>query len=277
VADGSAVRDGQIRSQAAFAVYITAGVFGASLLPLFVWLWTKERRKIFAALSIVSATVITVTSHSSTPVLAYVAGIVALCLWPVRENMRVLRWAAVLVLTALHLVMKAPVWALIARVDLTGSSSGYHRYKLVDNCIAHFGDWWLLGCKTYNSWGFDMWDLSNQYVAYAVTGGILTLALFVAVISLTFGRLGTARRLVRMDREREWFIWCLCAALLTHVVAYFGIGYFDQMQFAWYAVLAIICAAITEVTNVVADTSGEVISECSLADLGIGAVMTEVQ
>jgi hypothetical protein len=249
VADGSAIRDGKIRSQAAFAVYITAGVFGASLVPLLVWLWSAESRKIFAALGLISATVVTMTSRSSTPVLAYTAGIVALCLWPVRENMRALRWTIVIVLTGLHLVMKAPVWALIARIDLTGSSSGYHRFELVNNCIIHFADWWLLGYKAYDEWGFDMWDLSNQYVAYAVTGGLLTLILFIAVISLSFSRLGGARKLIRGDRKHEWFLWCLCAALVAHVVAYFGIGYFDQMQFAWYALLAIICAAIAEVSN----------------------------
>ena len=40
----------------------------------------------------------------------------------------------------LHLVMNGPVWSLIARVDLTGSSSSYHRYYLLDNCIRHFSD-----------------------------------------------------------------------------------------------------------------------------------------
>jgi hypothetical protein len=34
--------------------------------------------------------------------------------------------------------------------------------------------------------------------------------------------------------------------VFAHVVAYFGIGYFDQMQFAWFALLAIICVAVSE-------------------------------
>ena len=103
-----------------------------------------------------------------------------------------------------------------------------------------------MGVKNYNAWGFDMWDLSNQYVAYAVTGGLATLVTFILVISRSFGQLGTARKLVKRDRKREWFLWCLCAALLSHVVAYFGIGYFDQMQVAWYALLAIIGIAVSE-------------------------------
>jgi hypothetical protein len=159
--------------------------------------------------------------------------------------MRLVRWGLVLTLVALHLVMNGPVWSLIEKVDLTGSSSSYHRYMLIDNCIRHFGDWWLLGVKNYDTWGFDMWDLSDQYVAYAVTGGLLTLVLFIGIITRSFARLGTARRLVRGNRKEDWFLWCLGAAVFAHVVAYFGIGYFDQMQVAWYALLAIISGETT--------------------------------
>ena len=39
---------------------------------------------------------------------------------------------------------------------------------LVDQCIRHLGDWWLLGVKNFDKWGFDMWDTSNQYVDLAL-------------------------------------------------------------------------------------------------------------
>jgi hypothetical protein len=241
-----AMRDGKPRSSGPFEVYITAGVFGASLLPLFVSLWSDAKAKIMASLGMVGATLMMVTSNSSTPLLAYVGGIVGLCFWPFRKGMRAFRWGLVLLLVGLHLSMKAPVWALIARVDLTGSSSGYQRFLLIDNCIRHFADWWLIGAKNYDTWGLYMWDLSDQYVAAAVTGGLVTLVTFILVISRSFGRLGTARKLVEGDRKQEWFIWCFCAALVAHVVAYFGIGYFDQMQLAWYALLAIIAVVVLE-------------------------------
>jgi hypothetical protein len=237
------IREGQVRSMGPFEVYITAGVFGATLVPLFVSLWSQRKARAAAFLGIAGATIVTLTSHSSTPLLAYAAGIVGLCFWPLRRHMRLFRWGLVLVLVGLHIIMKAPVWALIARIDLTGSSSGFHRYMLVDQCIRHFTEWWLMGVKTYDTWGYDMWDLSNQYVACAVTGGLVTLVTFILVISRSFGRLGTARRAVDGDRKREWWLWCMCAALLSHVVAYFGIGYFDQMQVAWYALLAMVPAS----------------------------------
>jgi hypothetical protein len=243
IASASVVRDGRVRSQGAFQVYILAGVFGATFLPLFAWLWKDRVSRILGLVGMTSATIMVVTSASSTPDLALVAGIVGLCFWPLRKEMRLIRWGLVFMLVALHLVMKAPVWALIARVDLTGASSGEHRFRLVDNFIRHFGDWWLLGAKNYNDWGWEMWDLSNQYVASGLQGGLATLICFIAIISRGFGRLGKARARVAGDRKQEWFLWFLGASMFAHVVAYFGISYFDQMEFAWFAFLAIIYVA----------------------------------
>ena len=238
-----AVREGRIRSQGSFSVYVTAGAFGATLLPLFVWLWKSGESKLIAIFGLISSTLVTVTSDTSTAEMAYAAGILGLCFWPLRRQMRRVRWVLVITLVGLHLVMKAPVWALIGRVDLTGSSSGYQRYLLVDSCIRHFFDWCLIGAKDYDKWGSDMFDVSNQYVAYAETGGLVSLAFFLAVISRSFGRIGTARQCAAGDRKQEWFLWALGAALLAHVFAFFGISYFDQTQVAWYALLALISAA----------------------------------
>jgi len=107
----------------------------------------------------------------------------------------------------------------------------------------------LFGAKDYASWGWMMWDTSNQYVGYAFSGGLLAFVLFVSIISRAFSRIGTARKLAEGNRSEEWFLWCLGAAVFSHVVSYFGIGYFDQMQFAWFALLAIISVAVFEITS----------------------------
>jgi hypothetical protein len=240
------VRDGKLRAQAAFAVYIDAGVFGAALMPLFIWLWSNAKMKAVAALGFAGAATMMITSNSSTPLLAFFGAIVGLCLWPVREGMRLLRWGIVLTLVGLHLVMNAPVWSLIARVDLTGSSSGYHRYYLVDNCIRHFSDWWLVGYKDYPNWGWDMWDLSDQYVAVALTGGLAALVVFIRILSRSFGGLGIARKRAAGDRKKQWFLWCLGAGLLAHVVGWFGCSYMAQMQILLFALLAMISVAVSE-------------------------------
>ena len=45
-----------------------------------------------------------------------------------------------------------------------------------------------------------MWDLCNQFVVVALTGGLLTLVFYIAIFSRSFGAIGTARKLVNGDR-----------------------------------------------------------------------------
>jgi len=235
----SDVRDGQVRAQGAFVIYLLAGAFGASLMPLSVWLW-KDGSRATALVSLVSSTVMTIAAASSTSTMAYAAGIVGLCFWPFRKRMRLIRWLCLAAIVSLHLAMKAPVWHLISRLDLTGSSSSYHRYLLVDNFIRRFGDWWFLGAKDTNSWGFGMWDTCNAYVSAGTGGGLATFIAFVAIISRGFGKLGKARKLVQADKSMEWLVWCLGAAMFDHAVGFFGVVYDAQMQMAWFAFLGII-------------------------------------
>ena len=139
--------------------------------------------------------------------------------------------------------MHGPVWSLIEKIDLTGGSSSYHRYMLVDNCIRHFGDWWLIGYKYYGDWGFDMWDLCNQFVVAALTGGLVTLGVFIAIYSRGFRALGVARRRVSGNREQEWLFWCLGSALFANVVASFGINYMYHLMMCFFLLLACISIA----------------------------------
>jgi hypothetical protein len=238
-----AVRDDRFRAQGPFGHSILAGTFGAILMPLFVALWWKGRRyRVRAVMGIVSATVITVACNSSTPVLGYAAGVVALCLWPARRWMRAIRWGIAFTLVSLHLVMKAPVWHLISRIDITGGSSSWHRFMLVDQCIRHFGDWWLLGVKDTSAWGFEMWDTANQYVSTCENSGLLPFLMLVAILVYGFKYLGRARRAGK-DRKTALFMWALGSALFANMVAFLGISYFDQTIVAWYALLAMISTA----------------------------------
>jgi hypothetical protein len=63
------------------------------------------------------------------------------------------------------------------------------------------------------------------------------------MISVSFGMIGKARKAIEGDKEKEWMLWILGAALFAHVVGYFGISYFDQTRVAWFALLAMISAA----------------------------------
>jgi len=245
---GSAlVRDSHLRAAGPFGHPILAGTFGGMLLPLFVAVWWRERNsRKSAALGMVSAIVISFTASSSTALFGLLGGIVGLCFWPLRSWMRWIRWGIVAMLVSLHLYMKSPVWHLISDVDFTGSSSSYHRYQLINQCILHFQDWVLVGTKDVASWGWDMWDLSNQYVAIADTTGLIPLLSFLAILVFGFKYLGKARRSAG-DRKQQFFIWALGASLFANIVAFFGISYFDQTMLVWYALLAMISVVTSTV------------------------------
>jgi len=239
------VRNGAIRSEAVMGC-IYAGVFAAVLVPLFLWQWKEGKSRMAACAGLAGATVMVFTSHASSSLLAFGGSLLGLAFWPLRTRMRLVRQGLVVMLVSLHLVMKAPVWALIARIDLTGSSSSDHRYHLVDATIRHFSDWWLLGYKEFNLWGWDMWDLSNQFVAVALTGGLLTLVCYIAIFSRSFRAIGKARKQVEGDRAREWLLWCLGSVLFATMLSHFGINFPALMLIGLFTILACISVASSE-------------------------------
>ena len=239
------VRDGHIRASGVFG-YLWAGAFAGVLVPLFIWLWSERESRTAALIGFGGATAMMIASYSSTSFLAYGGALVGLAFWPLRQKMRFIRWALLIILVGLHLVMKAPVWALIARVNLTGSSAGSQRYMLVDMTIRHLSDWWLTGTDAYTRWGFDSWDLCNQFVAVALTGGLLSLIFYVAIFKRCFSSIGKARKLVNGDRGQEWFLWCFASSLFATVVAHFGINYMAQLIMGFFALVACISVATLE-------------------------------
>ena len=244
------LREDHIRATGFFAHPILAGTFGGIIFPLFVGLWWNSRRdRKLALIGAVSAATMGFAASSSTALFGMAGGILGLFMWPLRRHMRIIRWSIAIVIVSLHLVMKAPVWHLISRVDLSGGSSSYHRYQLVNECILHFKDWFLIGTKQYASWGWDMWDLSNQYVGTADTVGIIPLLSFIGIIVFGFRYLGKARKAASKDRKQELFVWAVGASLFANVVAFWGIGYFDQTVVAWYAIVAMISAASFHVSQ----------------------------
>ncbi len=156
--------------------------------------------------------------------------------------MRNVRWGIVIVLICLALVMKAPVWFLIARVDFVGGH-GWDRAFLVDQFIRHVPNWFLVGSNENAGWGYDTWDACNQFVAEGLAGGMATFVLFLTILSRGFSMIGKARKQVEGDRLQEWFFWCIGTALFVHLIEFLGIDYFDQTKILWFAFLAMISAA----------------------------------
>ena len=246
-------RAGKIRSSGAFQISILAGTFGVTIVPLFVAFWRHKKSRLAGLIGILAASVMVITCASSTPLSGYIAAILGLCFWHFRKRMRLVLWGLALTLLSLHIIMKAPVWFLIAHLDLTGASSGYHRAMIIDQCISHFWDWCLLGTKSTSEWGVDMWDKCDQFVFEAEEGGLGSLACFIALIVFSFKRLKSSRVAPKTGEAQRWVLWCLSVALFTHVISFLGADYFDQSETAWFLLLAMVSGA----------TSGEMYPELS--------------
>jgi hypothetical protein len=187
-----------------------------------------------------------VTSFSSGPVMSLVYGVFALILWRWRQYTREMLIAAVVGYILLDLVMKAPAYYLIARIDITGGSTGWHRAKLIDSAIEHLHEWWLFGTDytrhwmpTGVSWSPDHTDITNHYIRMGVLGGLPLMILFILQLWRGFKYVGGVLR-SHPSRDVQFLAWAFGSALFAHAVTCVGVSYFDQSFLFLYLNLAMI-------------------------------------
>lgn len=244
-------RFGRYRAQAAFAHPIVAGVFWASLLPLILAGIRRRTDSIaMTAIGTIGTVVIVWCCSSSTPVhLIGLIGIASL-LFAVRWTLPWLRGGIIVSVVVLHVAMFQPVWHLFARVNFFHGSTGWWRYLVIDTFVNNWYEWILAGTSNSTQWisGGHFADVTNEYVLEGVNGGIVKLALFLALIVLAFRQVGRSiRRLeqtqpatsIRKDSGRLWLPWCVGVGMMVHAAAYFATGYFGQLIFMQFLSLGV--------------------------------------
>jgi hypothetical protein len=225
------IREGRLRCQGPFPHPIIAGAFWAAMLPIISSLFFSSagdfRRGVAAAVAVL---LIVLTTSSSTPILSLGAAGVGIAFFALCRYRRFIWVSVVVVLALLHfVVMKAPVWHLMARVDVFGGSTGWHRFVIFDAFIANFAKWYLMGEVDPESWGiWEMRDVTNHYVVEGLNGGLWTLLALIGVLVVGFANVGRVLRL-NPPTPTAWYAWMVGVALFVHVVTFFGIAYFGQM------------------------------------------------
>ncbi len=149
--------------------------------------------------------------------------------------------------------MKAPVWYLIARIGSVIGGGGWYRSALINASIQHFNEWWLMGTIYTANWmpttlaiNPDRADITNQFIAEGVNGGLISMILFIFLIAKCFQAVGdTAHDETSFSRRERFMIWAIGCALFGHVASFFSVAYFDQIIIFWYLAVAM-CATLLE-------------------------------
>lgn len=247
------IREGRPRCQGAFRIGITAGVFGATLIPIFIALFRAGGRHVAATVGLFSALVITYAANSSGPLMAALCSIVAWIFWPMREQMSTVRRGIVAVLLGLHLCMKVPVWFIFSKLGCLTGGDGWHRSYLIDRFFHFFPNWWMMGTNDTHDWMPYVLpdgnaDITNLYVAAGVNGGLAAVVLLILMLVRCFRYLGLAMRELRWrSLEAETIFWGLGGALFAHVVTLFSVTYWDQVFVVLWSLMAIIASVAGDV------------------------------
>jgi hypothetical protein len=251
----SVVRNGIVRAQGPFAHAILAGTIGGVCLPLVMGLWKATRT--FSIVGIAACSIMIITSASSGPILAAGAGVGVFLLWPLRRNMRLVRWSAVALYVVLEIVMNQPAYFIITYVDLIGGSTSWYRAALIREAFAHLGEWWLVGTDYTRHWmasGIpadpNHVDIVNHYISMGVVGGVLLMGLFIGLFVRGFSQVGRGMQLHPQGRDAI-SCWAAGASLFAHTVTCLSISYFDHSIMFLYLTLATTTAAIAVTPEVV--------------------------
>lgn len=237
-------RDGKLRASGPFAHAILAGTVGAAGFPMALCLWRTQRA--LSLLGMASALAIVLASTSSGPIMMLLFALFGLALYRLRRHLRALRWLGLAGVVALAAVMKDPFYFVMARIDITGGSTGYHRAQLIRSSIDHLHEWWLAGTDVTRHWmptgifaNPNHTDMTNHVLQMGVWGGLPLIAVFVLMLVAAFRQVGRAvDGSPRGGSQRAWLAWTLGAVLFAHVLNFMSISLFDQSIVFFYLVLA---------------------------------------
>jgi hypothetical protein len=251
--EGVYMRDGAIRSRGPFAHPILAGTVGGACIGYMLALWKEHRA--FAVIGIVATTSMVFASNSSGPLMTLMIAIAAVLAWPWRNWMRAFRYAAVALYLLLELVMTRPAYYVISMFDLTGSSTGWHRSRLIAASIEYFSEWWLFGTDYTVHWmGLANWserhsDITNYYIAIGVVGGFTAMVLVILMMWRGFKWVGCLVRSDAVSAAQDKFtVWCIGTGLFALAVSSLSVAFFDQSVIFFWLNIAIISALYSSIT-----------------------------
>lgn len=236
------IRNGRTRAQGSFSHPILAGSIGAACFPFAVALWYKHRKR--AILGMIASTAIVITSASSGPIMSLFFAGSALFFWKLRSHFKKLKWLAISTYAALTVMMDRPAYYIISSIDLTGSSTGWHRSFLIEQSISYLNEWWLFGTDKTVHWmprqgriSENHTDVTNYYLAFGVNGGLLCMLAVIAIVLISGKNAGSIANDSNLPLDYKFTVWCIGSTLFANAATSASVAFFGQAQmFFWIPV-----------------------------------------
>jgi O-antigen ligase len=232
-----------------FGHAILAGTAAAAALP-FMILLRRRQHKLLGTLGVCASIIATLASASSGPIVAMATAIGLLAFWRWRDLLGRMRFCAGILLIILNFTMSRPIWFLIARMDIVGGSTGWHRSKIdryrnesVGRVVARRHGLHAQLDVLRVTWNPNHTDITNHYLQMGVLGGLPLMIAFIAI--LVAALIGIERALPDLRAagdEREFSAWCVWTSLLVHSVSFISISYFDQSYGCFFLLIGAVTA-----------------------------------
>jgi hypothetical protein len=244
----AAIREGKIRSQGPFNHAIIAGSVGAVFMPLILASWHKMPK--LSALGLIACLIMVVTCGSSGPVISASAGIGAVVIFWFRSKIKVFKYLVIFGYILANIVMNAPAYYLLAKMDIIGGSTGWHRARLIESALEHLNEWWLVGTDYTRHWmptgvyfSSKHADITNHFLWLGVMAGlpIVLMTLYAFLVAFRFiGKIVMQYEKYNYPKEHIFMIWAVGASLFAHTVTCIGVAYYDQSFIFLYMILAVV-------------------------------------
>ena len=246
------MRGGRVRCQGSFRHASLLGTLGATFMPLYIGMYFTKQSKAIATIGMITCLTIVFTSNSGGPLSTLAIGLTCWLFWKFRYKMKTVRLGLIVLLVALAIFMKAPIWYLPAKASSITGGDGWHRSYLMDIAFKKLDQWWLAGMPLEFTGDWFHYvievtgaaDITNEYISFGIRAGLPAIILFVSLLVILYKAIGQAN-LISSPNQKTFKIltWSLGVVLTTHIFNWFGITYFDQTYVIWCFHIALIAGA----------------------------------
>jgi hypothetical protein len=238
------IRDGVVRSQGNSPHPILFGTQWVLMFLVIALSGNQGRSSLLKKAGLAASFGLAVLSFSSTSWSILVVAVILLPMAMLRNHLRWILTAFFLSLIPLHFMMNGPVWSLFARVNVFSSSTGWHRYALIDHAINRFSEWYLFGLNSTAHWGWGMWDCTNTFLLNGLRGGFIAMLAFFLILGIAFLRSIRAAECSPGNslNQRSAIGWGFCVFFIGSTLAMLSVAFYGPI---WILLFIVFAAAVS--------------------------------